>query len=247
MSGMSDHVIAWWDRLTAVQPVPPTWLVAASGVVALVIVANSGTWHLTRNVITIAHEGGHALISLLSGRRLEGIRLHADTSGVTYSRGRQSGPGIVLVSAAGYVTPPLLGAGAAVLLAAHHLTAMLWLMLIILAATFLAIRNAYGIIAVGVTAAVVVVVSFKASATVQAAFGYTTAWFLLLGGLRPIFELQGDRRRRRGPVSDADHLAQLTGVPGGAWVFFFGLVALVALVLGGRLLLPSSVLAGIHA
>jgi hypothetical protein len=246
MSGMSDHVLAWWDRLTAVQPAPPSWLVAASAVAALVIVANSGTWRLTRNVITIAHEGGHALVSLLSGRRLDGIRLHSDTSGVTYSRGKRTGPGIVLVSAAGYVTPPLLGAGAALLLATHHLTAMLWLMLAILAATFLAIRNAYGVLAVGVTAVVVVAVSFKASATVQAAFGYTTAWFLLLGGVRPVFELQGDRRRRRGPVSDADHLAQLTGVPGGAWVFFFGLVALVALVLGGRELLPTSVLSHLH-
>jgi Peptidase M50B-like len=246
MSGMSDHVAAWWDRLTAVQPAPPAWLVGASAVAALVIVANPGTWHLTRNVITIAHEGGHALISLLSGRRLDGIRLHADTSGVTYSRGRRTGPGIVLVSAAGYVTPPLLGAGAAVLLAAHHLTAMLWLMLVILAATFLAIRNAYGVLAVGLTAVVVVAVSFKASATVQAAFGYTAAWFLLLGGLRPVFELQGDRRRRRGPVSDADHLARLTGVPGGAWVFFFGLIALAALVLGARLLLPASVLSHLH-
>jgi hypothetical protein len=246
MSGMSDHVLAWWDRMTAVQPAPPSWLVAASAAAALVIVANSGTWHLTRNVITIAHEGGHALISLLSGRRLDGIRLHADTSGVTYSRGKRTGPGIVLVSAAGYVTPPLLGAGAAVLLAAHHLTAMLWLMLVILAATFLAIRNAYGVLAVGVTVAVVVAVSFKASPTVQAAFGYTTAWFLLLGGVRPVFELQGDRRRRRGPVSDADHLARLTGVPGGAWVFFFGLIALAALVVGGRLLLPESVLSHLH-
>jgi len=88
MSGMTAHLTAWWDRLTAVQPSPPLWLVAASAAVALVIVANSGTWHLTRNVITIAHEGGHALVSLLTGRRLDGIRLHADTSGVTYSRGK---------------------------------------------------------------------------------------------------------------------------------------------------------------
>jgi hypothetical protein len=239
MSGMSAHVLAWWDRLTAIQPSPPAWIVAASAVAALVIVANSATWHLTRNVITIAHEGGHALASLLSGRRLEGIRLHADTSGVTYSRGRRTGPGIVLTSAAGYVTPPLLGAGAATLLAAHHLTAMLWLMLVILGATFLAIRNAYGVLAVGLTAAVVIGVSLKANATVQAAFGYTTAWFLLFGGVRPVFELQGDRRRRRGPVSDADHLATLTGLPGGVWVGFFLLVALVAFVVGGRLLLPQ--------
>lgn len=237
MSGMS--LLAWWDRLSSTQPAPPTWLVAASAVAALVVVANAASWHLARNVITIAHEGGHALVSLLTGRRLDGIRLHADTSGVTYSRGRRSGPGIVLTSAAGYIAPPLLGAGAAVLLASRHLTAMLWLMLVLLIATFVAIRNAYGVLAVGLSAAAVIAVTWYASSTVQAAFGYTTAWFLLLGGVRPVFELHGDRRRRRDGASDADHLARLTGVPGGAWVVFFALVALVSLVVGGHLLLPG--------
>jgi hypothetical protein len=229
-----------WSRMAGTQPVPPTWIVAVTGVVALLIVSNTRTWHLTRNAITIAHEGGHALVSLLSGRRLEGIRLHADTSGVTYSRGRGSGPGIVLTAAAGYITPSLLGAGAAWLLAAHHVTAMLWLMLALLAATFLAIRNAYGVLAVFLTAAAVWAVSILTSATVQAVFGYGAAWFLLLGGVRPVAELQRERRRRgRLAHSDADQLAQLTGVPGGVWVMVFGLVAVAALLLGARLLVPG--------
>ena len=69
---------------------------------------------------------GHALVSVLTGRRLEGIRLHSDTSGETVSRGRGSGPGMVLTAAAGDLTPPLLGAGAAVLLFTHHVTLLLW-------------------------------------------------------------------------------------------------------------------------
>ena len=40
-----------------------------------------GVWRVSRNAITIAHEGGHGLIALLTGRRLDGIRLHSDTSG----------------------------------------------------------------------------------------------------------------------------------------------------------------------
>ena len=66
---------------------------------------------MTRIAITIAHESGHAAASLLSGRRLEGIRLHADTSGETVSRGRRNRPGIIVTALAGYLTPPLLGAG----------------------------------------------------------------------------------------------------------------------------------------
>jgi hypothetical protein len=93
-------------------------------------VLKSQSWRVTGKVITIAHEGGHALVSVLSGRRLDGIRLHSDSSGVTYSRGRRTGPGLVLTAAAGYVMPSLLGAGAALLLAERHLTAMLWLALV---------------------------------------------------------------------------------------------------------------------
>ena len=144
-----------WDRVGGTQPVPPAWVVAVSGTIALLIVVDVPTWRLARNSITIAHEGGHALASVLSGRRLDGIRLHSDTSGVTYSRGRRTGPAAVLTSAAGYLTPSLLGTGAAWLLAAHHVTAMLWLVLALLAATFLAIRNAYGVLAVLVTAGAV--------------------------------------------------------------------------------------------
>jgi len=97
-----------WDRVSGAQPVPPGWVIAVSGAIAVLIVLNARTWHLARNSITIAHEGGHALASVLSGRRLDGIRLHSDTSGVTYSRGRRTGPGLVLTSAAGYLTPSLL-------------------------------------------------------------------------------------------------------------------------------------------
>src|SRR5215469_1154142 len=232
-----------WDRVSGAQPVPPGWVIAVSGAIAVLIVLNARTWHLARNSITIAHEGGHALASVLSGRRLDGIRLHSDTSGVTYSRGRRTGPGMVFTSAAGYVTPSLLGAGAAWLLAAHHVVAMLWLLLALLAATFLAIRNAYGVLAVLVTVGAVLAVSWFATTAVQAAFGYAAVWFLLLGGVRAVVELQRSRRRsrRRGQVgtSDADQLGELTGVPGGAWVAVFALVCVAALLVGTRLLIPG--------
>jgi hypothetical protein len=231
-----------WDRVSGTQPAPPVWIIAVTGIVALGIVLNTRTWHVARNAITIAHEGGHALISVLTGRKLEGIRLHADTSGVTYSRGRGSGIGITLTTAAGYITPPLLGALAAWLLAAHHITSELWLLLVLLAATFLAIRNAYGALAVLLTAAAVCAVTLLTRAAVQAVFSYGTAWFLLLGGVRPVFELYRERsrsyRRDRAGRTDADQLARLTGVPGGVWVFAFGLVAVAALILGACLLAP---------
>lgn len=234
-----------WERLSGTQPVPPVWVVAVSGLAALAVVLDVRGWHLARNAITIAHEGGHALVSVLSGRRLEGIRLHSDTSGETVSRGKRTGPGAVLTAFAGYVTPPLLGAGAAVLLAAHHVTLLLWAFLVLLVACFLAMRNAYGVAVALVAGGAVFGVTAFASALVQAVFSYGVAWFLLFGGLRPVVELarsrRRDRRRWRGQVSDADQLARLTGVPGGVWVWVFALVAVVAIVAGARLLVPGTV------
>jgi hypothetical protein len=228
-----------WERISSVQPLPPAWVVGVTGLAAVLVVLNAGSWRLTGKVITIAHEGGHALVSLLSGRRLEGIRLHADSSGVTYSRGRRRGPGLVLTSSAGYVTPSLLGVGAAALLATRHQAALLWLALLLLAATFLAVRNAFGALAVLATAAGVFVVSYFASAAVQAGFAYLAAWFLLLGGMRPVLELTHRRRRSpRSGLSDADQLARLTGVSRNVWVAAFLLVCTVALALGTRLLIP---------
>ena len=234
-----------WERISGSQPLPPSWVVAVTGLAALVIVLNAESWRLASKVITIAHEGGHALVSVLCGRRLEGIRLHADSSGVTYSRGRRHGPGLVLTAAAGYVTPSLLGAGAAALLAERHQTAMLWLALVLLAATFLAVRNAFGALAVLATAAAVFAASYFASAAVQAGFAYLAAWFQLLGGMRPVLELSRRRPRRsrrtgasRAGLSDADQLARLTGVSSGVWVALFVLVSAVALAVGARLLIP---------
>jgi peptidase M50B-like protein len=229
-----------WDRIASAQPAPPAWVVGVTALAALLLVLNTPTWRLAGKVITIAHEGGHALVSVLSGRRLEGIRLHADSSGVTYSRGKRRGPGLVLTAAAGYLTPSLLGAGAAALLAARHQTALLWLALILLAATFLAIRNAFGALAVLATAGGVFAVSYFASAAVQAGFAYLAAWFLLLGGMRPALELtrRPARRARQPGLSDADQLARLTGISRAVWVALFLLTCTAALALGTRLLIP---------
>jgi hypothetical protein len=232
-----------WDRVTATGPALATWLVALTAAVAFVVVASHRVWQVSRNVVTLAHEGGHAVVSVATGRRLDGIRLHSDTSGVTSSRGKTHGAGLILTTAAGYVTPSLLGLGAAWLLAARHATFLLWLVLLLLAVAFIAIRNAYGFLAVLATGAVVFLVSRFASLRAQEVFAYLFAWFLLFGGIRPIFELQ--RRRRGGPrasgalASDADQLALLTGVPGGAWVFGFAVVAFGALIAGSFWLLPG--------
>ncbi|WP_329198127.1 MULTISPECIES: M50 family metallopeptidase [unclassified Streptomyces] len=226
-----------WDRLSGIQTEPAWWLVVATGLAALAAVAPRPVWRLSRNAITIAHEGGHGLLALLTGRRLDGIRLHSDTSGVTVSRGKPSGLGMVLTAAAGYTAPSLLGLGGAALLSAHRITLLLWAATALLLAMLVMIRNAYGLLTVVLTGAVFVLVSWLTPAQVQAVFAYGVVWFLLLGGVRPVFELQVKRRHGGAPDSDADQLGRLTHVHPVVWLLFFHAVALCALTGGARWLL----------
>src|SRR5215471_6400177 len=162
--------------------------------------------------------GGGGLIALLAGRRVNSVRVLRSTAGVTVSEGNPAGPGIVLTAAAGYLTPPLLGLGAAALLATGHLAGMLMLSL--------------GLLAVLVAGAAVALVLWHASALGEYAFGYALTWFLLFGGVRPVVELQRSRRQRRAGRTDAEQLAVLTGTPAGLWVAVFAMVALGALAIG---------------
>ncbi|WP_405587313.1 M50 family metallopeptidase [Streptomyces sp. NBC_01190] len=226
-----------WHRLTGSQPDPSRWLVGATALLALAAVLTRRVWRIVRNAVTIAHEGGHGLVALLSGRRLDGIRLHSDTSGLTVSRGRPTGPGMVLTAAAGYTAPPLLGLAGAGLLATGHITALLWGATALLLVMLVMIRNAYGALTVVITGALFLLVSWLTKAQVQAAFAYLVVWFLLVGGSRPVAELQRTRRRDRSGSSDADQLARLTGTPAALWMLLFYAVALFSLVGGARWLL----------
>ncbi|POX55558.1 hypothetical protein C3489_09585 [Streptomyces sp. Ru71] len=226
-----------WDRLTGTQPDPDLWVVLATMVAALAVVVPHTLWRISRNAITIAHEGGHGLVALLTGRQLTGIRLHSDTSGLTVSRGKPYGLGMILTAAAGYTAPPLLGLGGAALLGAGRITLLLWVATALLVAMLVMIRNAYGALTVLLTGGTFVLVSWLAGPQVQAAFAYAVVWFLLLGGVRPGFELQSKRSRGGAGDSDADQLSRLTHAPAGLWLFLFHAVSLCSLIGGGRWLL----------
>nr|WP_205863355.1 M50 family metallopeptidase [Planosporangium thailandense] len=222
--------------MAGAQPAPPRLVVVGTAVLALVAVGPYRCWRVSRHVVTIAHEGGHALAALLTGRRLAGIRLHSDTSGLTVSAGRPTGPGMVVTGMAGYLAPSVLGLLGAVLLTAGRITVMLWAALVVLAAMLVMIRNMFGVVSVVATIGIVFAVSWFASAQTQAAFAYFSVWLLLAGGVRPVVELQRLRRRGRVPYSDADQLARLTPLPGLFWVVFFWVGTVVALLFGGWLL-----------
>ena len=232
-TGIDDVV----DTVLAAGRDHPEVLLAAA--LALAVVGWTASWRVTRGVVTIAHEGGHALVAVLSGRGLTGIRLHADTSGVTGSTGRAGGLGLVLTFVAGYPAPAALGLAGALLVATDRSAASLWLVVVLLVAVLTQVRNAYGVLSVLATGAVVGAVAWWGDAVLQGAFAAALSWFLLFGALRSVRELQRGRRHgvpRLGGESDADALARLTGVPGGMWAAVFWLAAVAAVITGAWVL-----------
>jgi hypothetical protein len=230
-----------WRRATSVQPTPPAAMVALTAALALVLVLSRAAWPYTRMLVTITHEGGHAVAALLAGRRLQGIRLHSDTSGLTVSSGRPSGPGMVAMLLAGYLAPAVVGLGAGALLIVGYSLGLLWLLVILLALMLLRIRNFAGFGIILVVAAGLIAVSWYARPAVQAAVAYLVTWILLLSSPKPVLELIRSRRRGQARHSDADQLARLTKVPAELWAGIFLLANCLGLMLGVALLLPAAV------
>jgi hypothetical protein len=221
-----------WHNITTAQAGPSVRVIVGTGVVALVLIAWRPFWRHTRQVVTIAHEGAHGLIAALVGRKLSGIRLHSDTSGVTVSRGHPTGPGMIAVMLAGYPGPALFGLAAAFVLSRGYAVGLLWGLLLALVILLLQIRNLFGLWSVVAFGALVFAVSWWGSPAVQSAFAQLLTWFLLLSAPRAVLELQRSRRGGAGRNSDADQLRRLTGVPALLWVGIFGLVTLACLALG---------------
>ena len=237
MDQLTGNLDTAWQALMGRQPAPPIWVLLATAAVALYIVSDLRAWLLARHVVTLAHEGGHAGMALLSGRRVRGVRLHSDTSGLTLSSGRPTGLGMITTAAAGYPAPSVLGLVAAAWLGTGHVVAALGVFLVLLTAIAVAIRNVFGVVSVACTGAALLGVMVYAPDDLRAAFAFALAWFLLLAGPRPVLELQAKRRRGQAPTSDADQLARLTGLPGLFWVLLFLLVTTGTAIGGGYLLL----------
>ena len=228
-----------WRRATSVQPVPPAIAIALVALAAMGLVLVPALWPFTRMLVTITHEGGHAIAALATGRRLRGIRLHSDTSGVTLSSGRPRGPGMVVMLLAGYLAPAVVGLGAVVLLVAGYSLGLLWLFVFLLALMLLQIRNFYGFAVIVGCSALLVAVSWYASATLQSTLAYLLTWILLIAAPKPVIELIAERRRRRAPQSDADQLSRLTRLPAMVWALAFLVVNLAGLAVGAAVLLPA--------
>jgi hypothetical protein len=228
-----------WRRATSTQPTPSPGLVVGAALVALVLVLHPALWRATRLLVTITHEGGHAVAALVVGRRLRGIRLHSDTSGLTVSSGRPAGPGMVAMLLAGYLGPAVVGLGAALLLLDGRALGLLWAFVLLLALMLLQIRNLYGFAVVVAAGSLLAALSWYGEPSTQTAVATLLTWVLLLAAPKPVLELGRQHRAGRAGHSDAGQLSRLTRLPVPLWLGLFGLLNLSGLAVGAVLLIPA--------
>ena len=212
----------------------PAGLAWMSAVVAFVLAVP--LWPFTRYTITIAHEGGHALLAVLMGRSVTGIKLMADSGGVTFSKG-VGAIGLFLTALAGYLGPSLFGfAGAMMLVHDFAPRSVLLLSLAFLAGVLIMIRNFFGLLSVLATGAVLWAVAMRSEPPVQLVFAYVWVWFLLMGGARQIPTLYKVIAGGN-TTNDAAMLQKQTFIGDVVWLFVFWLGSVAALIWGGAQLM----------
>ena len=218
MPGMTQ-VIDWMR----VPPVPwPAPLLAAVALVCLVV-----GWRWPHPG-TIAHEMGHAVLAWVTGRQVCGITVHSDTSGVTTSRGRPRGPGMLLVVLAGYPAPLLVAAGLTWLWQAGWGGAGVALIGVLLAGAFLLIRSWFGGAVLTAGLAVVAATVWSGLAALRAVACLAVAAWLIGAGVRGVTGAWRVRRSPRPTGSDAEQARTLSHLPQVLWLALFTAVAVAA-------------------
>lgn len=220
MTADMDWIADVWAWLTTPDGVPAWWLVVLAALTGVVLVVVPSTWRATRMLEVYVHETGHALTGMLTGRRVDAIRLDATGGGSTTTAGREVGLGRILTTFAGYPAPALASLGIVAALAAGHPR---WAIAGAAAASGLLLlthRSWRGLL---VTALILAAAAGLAAAPapVAAAVLAATSGYLLAASPRGVFDLHRARRHARAagmPAhSDADTLASLTLVPALVW------------------------------
>lgn len=230
----------------AETPAPPPAggsqvFIIGAGLVALGL--SLVVWPIVRFVISLAHEGSHAITGSLMGATIEKIevyRARPNQPRAATFYAKQAGPlGRFFTVLAGYLGPSAFGLAGAWLLASGHPAAVLWLSVVFLFVALLNAGNLLARVAIIIAGVVFFVVIRYASAAQQAFFAYVWIWFLLIGGFGHVLVLQRERRDGDDQGSDAYRLRGMTFLPASLWSGFFWLATLVALGYGAAILVGA--------
>jgi hypothetical protein len=203
------------------------------GLVMLAVVAFKATWAVVRHVDTMAHEGAHALISSLSGRGVQSVKIKPNGDGATKPARGGGTSSTLAIGVVGYVGSSAFGVGTAKLIQSGYIFSTFWVAVALLAILLLAVRWSFAFVTVPLAGALVFLIAKFAPAPTQVIAAYATAWLLLLAGVRTIIEHGLD-------AVDAGILRKATGVPELLWSLLWLAGSLAAVAVGGSMLVTGA-------
>jgi hypothetical protein len=216
------------SRIGQTQAPLPASAAVLIGLAALAAVGVQEIWLLARHVNTIAHEGAHAIAGSAVGQRVRGVKLQPNATGATATSGGAPA-GIVTVFFVGYLGPSAFGLGAAKLIELGHSAAVLWLTLLLLIFLLVVLRSVFSFVPVLIVGGLLYIIARYGSAGAGSVTAYAVTWFLLLSGVRVVFDHGVN-------AADAGDLAKLTHTRPGCWVWLWLIGSVLALAVGGSLL-----------
>ncbi|MBL7254839.1 M50 family metallopeptidase [Paractinoplanes lichenicola] len=192
---------------------------------------------ITHHAITLAHEGGHALIGLIFGGKLLKKKVHLTSDGGGATHIEIGGLGRVFMLLAGYLGPSVVGlSGALMLVHGFEPSAVIMLSLVFGIFVLVLTRNAFGLLVAAGTVGLLWVLVSRATDQVQLVFAYVWVWFMLMGSTRMIPRVFWGVRQQKG-VQDPELLEKHTHIGDVVWLFLFWIGTLGALVYGGAMML----------
>ena len=205
-------------------------VVGATAVAALLLVAVA--YEAVGALVTVAHESGHMLVGVLTGHRVDHFEVEIGGAGSTLQTDHGWGPGRILLTAAGYPMPSLVGLGGAALLAAGRAWPLLWTVVVLLVLALIKAEKEWTTFVVLLFATATGYVALFGAPGTQAAYATGLVWILLFGGLRAAVQAG----KQKG--TDPDQLYRDTLIPRTVWKLGFIAFALYCLWKGFLLLAP---------
>lgn len=212
---------AWIAERWAADAVPSLWVVGLAAAFIVLTVVIRPLWKLTRNAVTIVHEMGHVVVARLMGRKVSGIRLHSDTSGLAITSGKPRGLGVLLSALAGYPAPGIVGVVLVWTAFQGYAGAALVVLTVVLAVAVLLVRNLWGLLVTAVSFAGAGWALWAGDPVVIVTVVLVTGLFLAVGGFRAVFDLRRAHWSGNPGESDAVAAARESIIPATVWVWVF--------------------------
>lgn len=225
--GQLRQGLTWIGDRWATSAPPPLWVVAVALSIIVALALIRPAWLVARHAVTIVHEMGHVMMAWAWGRRIDGIRLHTDTSGLAITAGKPRGLGVLMTFLAGYTAPALVGLAMVWASFAGYSGIALTLLVVVLVLAFLLVRNIFGLLVAAAALAGSGWVLWVGDAQTVTAVTFIAGLFLTIGGLRSVGDLSKAHSRGEGATSDAGMAARHSLLPAVAWIWVFGVVNLV--------------------